>query len=45
MDFKKGQLAAGRLFQVIERTPKIDAQEDKGDKPVSQNYFSVDCVT
>ncbi|XP_071152978.1 ATP-dependent translocase ABCB1-like isoform X2 [Mytilus edulis] len=33
MDFKKGQLAAGRLFQVIERTPKIDAQEDKGEKP------------
>ncbi|CAC5420869.1 Multidrug resistance protein 1A,ATP-binding cassette sub-family B member 5,Phosphatidylcholine translocator ABCB4,Multidrug resistance protein 1 [Mytilus coruscus] len=33
MDFKKGQLAAARLFQIIERKPKINAQEDKGDKP------------
>jgi hypothetical protein len=35
MDFKKGQVAAARLFSIIERKPDIDAQEEKGDKPVS----------
>ena len=35
MDFKKGQVAAARLFNIIERKPNIDAQEEKGDKPVS----------
>ena len=35
MDFKKGQVAAARLFNIIERKPHIDAQEEKGDKPVS----------
>ena len=33
MDFKKGQVAAARLFSIIERKPDIDAQEEKGDKP------------
>ncbi|CAC5380496.1 ABCB1 [Mytilus coruscus] len=33
MDFKKGQIAAARLFHIIERKPDIDAQEEKGDKP------------
>jgi hypothetical protein len=33
MDFKKGQVAAARLFNIIERKPNIDAQEEKGDKP------------
>ncbi|XP_076093992.1 ATP-dependent translocase ABCB1-like isoform X1 [Mytilus galloprovincialis] len=32
MDFKKGQIAAARLFDIIERKPDIDAQEEKGDK-------------
>ena len=35
MDFKKGQVAAARLFSIIERKPDIDAQEETGDKPVS----------
>ena len=35
MDFKKGQVAAARLFNIIERKPDIDAQEEKGDEPVS----------
>lgn len=43
MDFKKGQIAAARLFDIIERKPDIDAQEEKGDKLVSNN--NVLCTT
>lgn len=35
MDFKKGQVAASRLFQVIETQPEINAEADEGEKPVS----------
>lgn len=35
MDFKKGQVAASRLFQVIETQPEINAEADEGEKPGS----------
>ena len=38
MDFKKGQVAASRLFEIIETQPAIDAEADEGDQPVSIKY-------
>jgi hypothetical protein len=39
MDFKKGQVAAARLFNIIERKPNIDAQEEKGGDNDEVKFF------